>query len=99
MDELTVTGKSLKENLKAVAVEPEYRDVIRTVKDPLHKDGGIVVLKGNLTPDGAIIKPKAVINKKMLKHRGKAVVFTSLDDMEERINDPELKVDENSVLI
>src|SRR5699024_2808692 len=99
MDELTVTGKSLKENLKAVAVEPEYRDVIRTVKDPLHKDGGIVVLKGNLTPDGAIIKPKAVINKKMLKHRGKAVVFTSLDDMEERINDPELEVDENSVLI
>ncbi|MEJ8776624.1 dihydroxy-acid dehydratase [Pseudogracilibacillus sp. ICA-222130] len=99
MDELTVTGKSLKENLKDVAVEPEYRDVIRTVSDPLHKDGGIVVLKGNLTPDGAIIKPKAVINKKMLKHRGKAVVFTSLDDMEERINDPELEVDENSVLI
>lgn len=99
VDELTVTGKSIKENLKDVAVEPEYRDVIRTVKDPLHKDGGIVVLKGNLTPDGAIIKPKAVLNKKMLKHRGKAVVFTSLDDMEERINDPELEVDENSVLI
>src|SRR5699024_8813691 len=67
--------------------------------EPLHTDGGIAILKGNLSPNGSIIKPKAVIDKELMKHRGKAVVFTSLEDMEKRVNDPELDVTKDSVLV
>lgn len=99
VDELTVTGKTLKENMKDVKRNPTYDHIIRPLESPLYKDGGIAVLKGNLAPNGAIIKPKAVINKKFLKHKGQAVVFKSIQDMEERINDPDLEVNEDSVLV
>lgn len=99
LDELTVTGKTLRENIASASVEEVYSEVIRPFNDPLHKEGGIAVLKGNLSPSGSIIKPKAVLNKKLLKHKGKAIVFTSLEDMERRVNDPDLEVDENSVLV
>lgn len=98
-DELTVTEKTIKENLKSVVMDEVYRDIIKPLDDPLHEDGGIVVLKGNLSPNGSIIKPKAVINEKLLQHKGQAVVFNSLEDMEDRVNDPDLEVDENSVLV
>src|SRR5690606_25919405 len=65
----------------------------------LYENGALKVVYGNLAPNGAVIKPKAVINPKLLRHRGKAVVFTSIADMEERINDPNLEVDPDSVLI
>ncbi len=97
-EELTVTGKTLGENLADVEIESVYRDIIRPLDDPLHKEGGIAVLKGNLAPNGAIIKPKAA-TKKLLKHKGQAVVFTSLTDMAERVNDPDLEVTPDSVLV
>ncbi|MGP4078439.1 dihydroxy-acid dehydratase [Pseudalkalibacillus sp. R45] len=98
MEELTVTGKTLRENLADVQMDQEYRDIIRPLEKPLHKEGGIAVLKGNLAPDGAIIKPKAA-TKDLLQHKGKAVVFTSLKDMKERLNDPDLDVTPDSVLV
>ncbi|MGG1674223.1 IlvD/Edd family dehydratase [Neobacillus sp. NRS-1170] len=99
LDELTVTGKSLGENLSNVQVDEVYQDIIRPFQDPLHPEGGIAVLRGNLAPNGAIMKPKAAIDKTLLKHRGRAVVFTSIADMEKRVNDPNLAVDRDSVLV
>ncbi len=99
LDELTVTEKTMKENLASISIEEVYRDVVKPINNPLHKDGGIAVLRGNLSPSGAIIKPKAVMNKKLLKHRGQAVVFTSIEDMERRVNHPDLEVTEDSVLV
>jgi dihydroxy-acid dehydratase len=98
-DELTVTGKTMKENLESVEIEEVYRDIVKPLDNPLHPDGGIAVLKGNLSPNGSIIKPKAVIDKALMKHKGKAVVFTSLEDMEARVNDPDLDVTKDSILV
>jgi len=98
-EEMTVTLKTLAENIKDATVEEVYRDIIKPLNDPLHKDGGIAVLKGNLAPDGSIIKPKAIINQKLSKHKGQAVVFTSTEDMEKKISDPDLEVNEDSVLV
>src|SRR5699024_235272 len=97
--EITVSGKTLGENIADIEVDDVYRDIIKTVDAPLHEDGGIAVLKGNLAPNGSIIKPKAIINQQLSKHRGRAVVFTSTEDMEEKLKDPHLEVDENSVLV
>ncbi|MHA6253146.1 dihydroxy-acid dehydratase [Oceanobacillus sp. CAU 1775] len=99
LNELTVTEKTMRENLASVSIEEVYRDIVKPFNDPLHKDGGIAVLRGNLSPSGAIIKPKAVIDKKLLKHKGRAVVFTSIEDMEKRINSPDLDVKEDDVLV
>ncbi|MFD1065645.1 dihydroxy-acid dehydratase [Oceanobacillus locisalsi] len=98
-NEITVTGKTVKENLSSVTIEEVYRDIVKPLDDPLHADGGIAVLKGNLSPNGSIIKPKAVIDKTLVKHKGKAVVFNSLEDMEARVNDPDLEVTKDSVLV
>ena len=95
-DALTVNGKSIWENSKeATNWNPE---VIRPVDNPLAKNGGIVVLRGNLAPDGAVLKPSAA-SPHLLKHRGPAVVFSSIEHYYERIADPNLEVDENSVLV
>ncbi|UUI39446.1 dihydroxy-acid dehydratase [Oceanobacillus oncorhynchi] len=99
VNEMTVTGKTMKENLSSVTIEEVYRDIIKPLDNPLHADGGIAVLRGNLSPSGSIIKPKAVIDKTLMKHKGEAVVFTSLEDMEARINDPDLEVTKDSVLV
>ncbi|WP_066066927.1 IlvD/Edd family dehydratase [Neobacillus soli] len=99
MDEKTVTGKTHKENLENVEIEKEYRHIVKPLDEPLYKDGGIAVLQGNLAPNGAIIKPKAAINKALLSHKGRAIVFTSIEDMEKRINDQDLDVTPDSVLV
>lgn len=93
---LTVTGKTVAENLDGVKVLD--RQVIYPLTDPIEKDGGIVVLKGNLAPNGALIK-KTAVSEKFKKHKGRAVVFESLIGLDNRIDDPALDVDENSVLI
>jgi len=99
-EEITVSSKTLSENIKGVEeVEEVYRDIIKPIDQPLHKDGGIAVLKGNLAPSGSIIKPKAIINTKLSKHKGQAIVFTSTEDMEKKLNDPNLKVEESNVLV
>jgi len=98
VDEMTVTGKTVMENIDRVSRNKVYEEVIRPFSNPLHPDGGLAVLRGNLAPKGAIIKPKAA-SKHLLKHRGKAVVFKSISDMERRIHDPNLDVTKDSVLV
>ena len=93
---LTVNGKTIKENnSKSVCWND---DVIRTFDNPLTKDGGIKVLKGNIAPDGAILKPSAA-SPHLMQHTGKAVVFESIEEFHNKIHDPNLDVDENSILV
>jgi dihydroxy-acid dehydratase len=96
LDALTVTGRTMGENI--AGVENFNPDVIREKSKALIKSGGIAVLKGNLAPNGAIIKPSAA-TPALMKHRGRAVVFETIEDMKARIDDPKLDVDENSVLV
>ncbi|WP_339802296.1 IlvD/Edd family dehydratase [Paenibacillus sp. FSL R5-0744] len=95
-DCLTVTGRTVTENLVQAATLDG--DVIRTLEEPLDSQGGIAVLRGNLAPDGALIKQTAV-SAHLKKHIGRAVVFESPADLNKRIDDPDLVVDENSVLV
>ena len=62
------------------------------------KEGGIKILKGNIAPDGAILKPSAA-SPELMKHKGKAVVFESVEEFHDKIDDPNLDVDENSILV
>ena len=96
-DALTVNGKSLWENVKN---SPIYGDdeVIRAIENPLVADGGICVLRGNLAPLGAVLKPSAA-TPALMKHRGQAVVFENFDMYKARINDPDLQVTAESILV
>ncbi len=93
---LNVTGKPLVDSLAGVEIYNE--DVISKLASPLQSDAGIAVLYGNLAPQGAVIKPAAA-SKKLLKHRGPAVIFESIEDFHNRIDDPDLDVTEDSVLV
>lgn len=93
---ITVTGKPFIEPLDRAEIFD--KDVIRSAKEPLQKSAGIAILRGNLAPNGAVIKPAAA-SAHLLTHKGPAVVFDSVEDFHLRINDPALDVDENSVLI
>ncbi|WP_206484443.1 IlvD/Edd family dehydratase [Thalassotalea sp. G2M2-11] len=95
-DTLTVNGKTLWQNVKNAALYND--DVIFPFDKPLIHSGGIRILKGNLAPRGAVIKPSAA-SKHLMKHRGKAVVFQNLDHYKKRIDDPALDIDENSVMV
>jgi dihydroxy-acid dehydratase len=94
---LTANGKTLWENVQN---SPIYGDdeVIRAIDNPLVADGGICVLRGNLAPLGAVLKPSAA-TPALMKHRGRAVVFENFDMYKARINDPELDVDADSILV
>ncbi len=95
-DALTVNGSSLWAN---VADAPCWnRDVIHPFAHPFKEDAGIAVLRGNLAPDGAVIKLSAA-SPNLLQHRGRALVFESIEEFHTRINDEELDVDENSVMV
>jgi dihydroxy-acid dehydratase len=93
---LTVTGKSIGENCKDA---PNWNEeVIRPFDNPLVEHGGVAVLRGNLAPDGAVLKPSAA-SPHLMRHRGRAVVFHTIEDYKQRILDPNLDVDEGSVLV
>src|SRR5687767_8944133 len=95
-DALTVNGQSLWDNVREA---PSYNDeVIRPLDKPLIADGGMCVLRGNLAPRGAVLKPSAA-SPELLKHRGRAVVFENLEHYKERIVDEDLEVDAGSVLV
>lgn len=96
LDALTVNGKTVGENVAAVEVYND--DVIRPLDRPLVEQGGLVVLRGNLAPGGAVLKPSAATSA-LLEHRGKAVVFDSIEDYRRRIADPELVIDATSVMV
>ena len=95
-DALTVNGKSMWENV--ANAECWNREVIRPFAKPLKKKAGIAVLRGNLAPGGAVIKPSAA-TPALMKHKGRAVVFTSIEDLKARIDKPDLDIDENSVMV
>ena len=96
MDAITVTGKSQADN--NAGAECYNRDVIAPFDRPFQEAAGIAVLRGNLCPDGAIIKPSAA-SPELLQHRGRAVVFEDIEDYFARLDDPDLDVDETCVLV
>jgi len=96
LDCLTVNGKTLGENLDGAKVH--NADVIRPRDNPLAKSGGLAVLRGNLAPDGAVIKPTAA-EPRLMKHTGRAVVFRNYNDMAARIDGDKLDIDENCVIV
>ncbi|MDC0624594.1 dihydroxy-acid dehydratase [Alphaproteobacteria bacterium] len=93
---LTVNGKTIEENNKNA--DCWNKDVIKDFESPLVKEGGIKILKGNIAPNGAILKPSAA-SPELMQHTGKAVVFESVEEFHDRIDDPNLDVDENSILV
>ncbi len=95
-DAITVNGKTMGEN--CAASEVYNRNIISTMKEPFKPESGIVVVKGNLAPNGAVIKPSAA-SPELLKHSGKAVVFENIEDYHARIDDPELEIDVNSIMV
>ncbi|MGE5292420.1 MAG: IlvD/Edd family dehydratase [Micromonosporaceae bacterium] len=95
-DAITVTGRPLVEHIADAEIYDET--VIRRRSAPLQESAGIAVLRGSLAPDGAVIKPAAA-TPALLRHRGRAVVFDSIEDLRARLDDPGLDVDETSVLV
>jgi dihydroxy-acid dehydratase len=93
---LTVTGRTLAENIAEAQIYNS--DVIRTPDNPVLESGGLAILRGNLAPTGAVIKPGAA-ESALLKHTGRAIVFDSFDEMNARIDDPALDADASSVLV
>ncbi|MBF8726678.1 IlvD/Edd family dehydratase [Pseudomonas putida] len=93
---LTANGKSLWDNCHTAPLYDE--EVIRPLDKPLVADGGICILRGNLAPKGAVLKPSAA-TPALMQHRGRAVVFEHFEDYKARINDPDLDVDANSILV
>lgn len=95
-DTLTVSGQTIWSEVKDVKNWNE--DVIRPVDNPLTPQGGIAVLRGNLAPKGAVLKPSAA-TPSLLKHRGRAVVFEDIDDYKAKINDENLDIDETCIMV
>lgn len=93
---ITVNGKSIEQNYNNTVCY--NREVIASVDEPLQHNAGIAVLKGNLCMDGAIIKPSAA-SKQLMKHRGRAVVFETMEDYHARIDDPDLDIDETCIIV
>ncbi|MGM0459666.1 MAG: IlvD/Edd family dehydratase [Bacteroidota bacterium] len=95
-DTISVNGKSITENsLKATCYN---RKVIAEYNEPVKEAAGIAVLKGNLCENGAVIKPSAA-TKELMQHRGRAVVFETIEDYHERIDDPDLDIDASCVIV
>lgn len=97
LDCLTVTGRTLGEEIGA-APKGFSQDIVAPISAPLYPEGGIAVLRGNLAPGGAIVKQSAA-SPALMRHRGRAVVFSSLADLAQRIDDPDLDVAEGDVLV
>jgi dihydroxy-acid dehydratase len=95
-DVMTVNGKTMGEN--CAAAEVYDRNIISTIHEPFKPESGILVVKGNLAPNGAVIKPSAA-SPELLKHSGKAVVFENIEDYHARIDDPALDIDVDSILV
>jgi dihydroxy-acid dehydratase len=93
---ITVNGKSIYEN--SADAEVHNRDVISKLEKPFKPESGIVVVRGNLAPEGAVIKPSAA-SKKLLMHSGKAIVFENIEDYHARVDDPSLEVDSTSIMV
>jgi L-arabonate dehydrase len=97
MDALTVTGKTHKENIEG-SCSCYNSDVIYKFNDPIIEEAGIVVVKGNLALNGAVIKPSAA-TPALMQHRGRAVVFENIEDYHARVDDPDLDIDETCIMV
>ena len=95
-DALTINGKTLGENI--TKSECWDRNLIGTFENPIKPESGIAVLKGNLCPNGAVLKPSAA-TPSLLTHTGRAVVFEDIDDYKARVDDPNLDIDETCVMV
>jgi dihydroxy-acid dehydratase len=95
-DAITANGKTIWENNENA--RNDNPDVVMPFKKPFKRDTGIAVLRGNLCPDGAIIKPSAA-TPKLMKHKGRAVVFENIEDFHARVDDPRLDIDEDCVMV
>ncbi len=95
-DALTVTGKTLAENVASAKISNP--DIIRSLDAPLQAEGGLSILRGNLAPDGAVIK-HAAASPELLRHSGPALVFKDLADLKARVHDPALDVTKDHVLV
>ncbi len=93
---LTVNGRGMWDNVKEA--ENFDTEVIRTIDNPLVRSGGIAVVRGNLAPGGAVIKPSAA-SPELMRHRGRAVVFEDIEDYKGRIDDPGLDIDASCVMV
>jgi dihydroxy-acid dehydratase len=98
LDCMTVTGKTLGEWLDGPYTYPEWQDVVARASKPLQDKGGLVVLHGNLCPDGAVLKRSAA-TAALMQHEGRAVVFENLEDLANRVDDPNLDVKAEDVLV
>jgi L-arabonate dehydrase len=96
MDHVTVTGQTVAQNV--ADAENFNPDVIKTLKEPFKDKAGIAVLRGNLAPRGAVIKPSAA-TPALLQHTGRAVVFENSDDFHARIDDENLDIDETCIMV
>jgi dihydroxy-acid dehydratase len=96
LDALTVNGRTVRENIDRAEIQD--RQVILPLDQPLLPEGGTAILRGNLAPNGAVCKQSAA-SPELLRHRGRAVVFRSLDDLAARVDDPNLDVTERDVLV
>ena len=96
LDALTVTGKSIRENI--ARAEIVNAEVIARRSAPFRADGGLVVLRGNICPNGAILK-QAAATERLLQHEGRAVVFEDFEELHRLVDDPALEIDENSVMV
>lgn len=97
LDTLTITGRTLGAELDALR-PPFVQDIVRPLSDPLVPCSSLVVLRGNLAPDGCVLKQSAM-SASLREHRGRAVVFHDVEDLMARIDDPGLDVDASSVLV
>ncbi len=95
-DSITVNGKTVGENITDTPIYDPT--IISSFADPFKPDSGIAVVRGNLAPQGAVLKPSAA-SPELFKHRGKAVVFENIEDYHARIDLPDLDIDENSVMV
>lgn len=94
---ITVTGNNHHENIKG-NTECYNEDVIASINKPFIDEAGCVVIKGNLAENGAVIKPSAA-TPALMKHKGRAVVFESIEDYHARVDDPDLDIDETCVMV
>ncbi|MFY7825938.1 MAG: IlvD/Edd family dehydratase [Flectobacillus sp.] len=93
---ITVNGKTVAENVKQAEIYNS--EIISSLENPFKPNSGIAVVKGNLAPNGAVIKPSAA-SPALMKHRGRAVVFENIEDYHAKIDHPDLEIDENSVMV
>jgi len=94
---ITANGKTMAEN--SASAECFNPEVIGTIEEPIKDLTGLAVVRGNLCENGAVIKPSASLKPELMQHRGKAIVFEDIDDYKARLDDPDLDVDENSILV